>query len=81
MNGVLIAIGGYVDALRTGRLAVAKAIGKVEVDHGATNCVTPDAAGYIAKLQAHRAGSDLASRGRDPFRENARSDPRGKREI
>jgi 3-methyladenine DNA glycosylase AlkD len=56
MNGVLIGIGGYVDALRPHALAVAKTIGKVEVDHGETGCVTPDAAGYIAKLAAHRAG-------------------------
>ena len=73
MNGVLIGIGGSVDALRTRALAVAKAIGKVEVDHGETNCVTPDAAGYIAKLQAHRAG--VRSRVSQP-----RSVPR-KREI
>ena len=67
MNGVLIGIGGYVDALRTRALAVAKAIGKVEVDHGDTNCVTPDAAGYIAKLQAHRAGkAGVRSRGSRP---------------
>jgi 3-methyladenine DNA glycosylase AlkD len=61
MNGVLIGLGGYVDALRPRALAVAKAIGKVDVDHGETGCVTPDAAGYIAKLQAHRAGKAARS--------------------
>jgi 3-methyladenine DNA glycosylase AlkD len=56
MNGVLTGIGGDVDALKPRALAVAKAIGKVEVDHGETNCITPDAAGYIAKLQTHKSG-------------------------
>ena len=55
MNGVLIGIGGYVSSLRTRALTVAKSIGKVEVDHGDTGCVTPDAAGYIAKLLARQA--------------------------
>ena len=37
------------DALEARALAVAKAIGKVYVDHGQTNCKTPDAANYIHK--------------------------------
>jgi 3-methyladenine DNA glycosylase AlkD len=54
MNGALIAIGLRNPALEKQALAVAKKIGKVEVDHGATNCKTPDAAEYIAKAQAYR---------------------------
>jgi 3-methyladenine DNA glycosylase AlkD len=50
MNSVLISIGGYRPALRDEALAVAKAIGKVEVDHGDTSCKTPDAVEYIEKM-------------------------------
>jgi 3-methyladenine DNA glycosylase AlkD len=49
MNGALIAIGVYKPALRTKAIAAAGRIGKVEVDHGETNCKTPDAAPYIEK--------------------------------
>jgi 3-methyladenine DNA glycosylase AlkD len=50
MNSALISIGGYRPALRDEALAVAKAIGKVEVDHGDTSCKTPDAVQYIEKM-------------------------------
>jgi 3-methyladenine DNA glycosylase AlkD len=50
MNSALISIGGYREALRAEALAVAKAIGKVEVDHGDTSCKTPDAVEYIEKM-------------------------------
>jgi 3-methyladenine DNA glycosylase AlkD len=49
MNGALISIGIYKPALRKKAIAAAKRIGKVEVDHGETNCKTPDAAPYIEK--------------------------------
>jgi 3-methyladenine DNA glycosylase AlkD len=49
MNGALIAIGVFKPALRKKAIAAAKRIGKVEVDHGQTNCKTPDAAPYIEK--------------------------------
>ncbi len=54
MNSALIAIGMRGGALQKKALAVAKKIGKVEVDHGDTNCKTPDAAEYILKAAAHR---------------------------
>ena len=54
MNGALIAIGVRNPALTEAALKVAKAIGKVEVDHGETSCKTPDAAACIAKTLAHR---------------------------
>jgi len=49
MNGALIAIGLRSPALQKLAIAVAREIGKVEVDHGKTACVTPDAESYIKK--------------------------------
>lgn len=54
MNQALICIGVRNNALRKKALAVAKRIGKVEVDHGETGCKTPDAASYIDNTLAHR---------------------------
>ena len=54
MNNALIAIGIRNDNLQKKALAVAKTIGEVEVDHGETNCKTPDAAAYILKTIAYR---------------------------
>jgi 3-methyladenine DNA glycosylase AlkD len=54
MNSALIAIGGRSAKLRTEALAAHKRIGKVEVDHGDTSCVTPDAAAYIARIWARK---------------------------
>jgi 3-methyladenine DNA glycosylase AlkD len=49
MNLALISIGIYKPSLRKEAIAAAGRIGKVEVDHGETNCKTPDAAPYIEK--------------------------------
>ncbi len=49
MNGALISIGLGCPKLEKRALAAAKRIGTVEVDHGETNCKTPDAAEYIRK--------------------------------
>ena len=54
MNGALIAIGLRNAKLEKKAIAAAKRIGKVEVDHGETNCETPDAIAYIAKAKARR---------------------------
>jgi 3-methyladenine DNA glycosylase AlkD len=54
MNNALIAIGGSVPALTDEALAAAERIGKVHVDHGETNCKTPDAAPYIKKMVKRR---------------------------
>lgn len=54
MNNALIAIGSRSDELEIEALAVAKAIGPVAVDHGDTDCKTPDAVSYIKKARAHR---------------------------
>jgi 3-methyladenine DNA glycosylase AlkD len=50
MNNFIIAVGGAVKPLTRKALEVAGKIGKVEVDHGNTSCVTPPAADYIRKM-------------------------------
>jgi 3-methyladenine DNA glycosylase AlkD len=55
MNGALIAIGLRSPEFQAKALEAAKAIGKVEVDHGDTDCKTPDAASYILKAAKRRA--------------------------
>jgi 3-methyladenine DNA glycosylase AlkD len=54
MNNALIAIGLRTAALQAKALSAAKTIGPVEIDHGETNCQTPDAAEYILRTVAHR---------------------------
>lgn len=58
MNSALIAIGGSMPALHEAALEAARAIGKVEVDHGETGCKTPDAASYIARMVEHAAARE-----------------------
>jgi 3-methyladenine DNA glycosylase AlkD len=53
MNMALIQIGCRNAALTKAALAAAKRIGPVEVDHGDTECKTPDVASYIEKTWAH----------------------------
>ena len=47
MNSALIAIGIRNEDLERQAIEIAREIGKVEVDHGATSCKTPDAESYI----------------------------------
>lgn len=54
MNGALISIGVYKPALRKEAIEAAKRVGKVEVDHGETNCKTPDAASYIERASKRK---------------------------
>jgi 3-methyladenine DNA glycosylase AlkD len=62
MNGFVIAVGSAVVPLSAKAKAVAKAIGKVSVDMGATECKVPDAAEYIAKVEkAGKAGKKRKS--------------------
>ena len=49
MNNALIAIGTRNELLEEKAIAAAKRIGKVEIDHGETDCKTPDAVAYIKK--------------------------------
>ena len=56
MNQALIGIGVRGGELENAALAAARRIGTVDVDHGEPGCRTPDAAAYIAKTRARRAG-------------------------
>ena len=73
MNTAVITIGGRSAALRKAATAAARRIGKVEVDHGDTDCKTPDAVPYIEKMWAHATAKKFASpaaqeRAREPMR-------------
>jgi hypothetical protein len=57
MNAVLIAVGMQGGSSRDRAMKAAARIGRVQVDHGATGCVTPDAAAYIRKVEARAAGA------------------------
>ncbi len=54
MNNAIISIGTRNSKLQKAATAVAKRVGKVEVDHGETGCKTPDAADYIRKVVEYR---------------------------
>ncbi len=54
MNNALIAIGARNPTLQPNAVATAKRIGKVKVDHGLTNCKTPDAISYMQKVIDHK---------------------------
>lgn len=61
MNGALIAIGCRNASFRKLALAAAKRVGPIEVDHGDTECKTPDAAEYIEKSWAHSKSKGFES--------------------
>ncbi len=54
MNNALISIGIRNSTLEAEAVAVARKIGKVEVDHGQTSCKTPDAEKYIERTLARK---------------------------
>jgi len=54
MNTCLIAIGTYRDDVRADAIAAAERIGDIAIDHGETNCKTPDAAPTIRQYAEHR---------------------------
>ena len=51
MGGFVISVGSYVAPLLAEAKATAKALGKVEVDMGDTECKVPDATVYIEKIE------------------------------
>ncbi|WP_270394322.1 DNA alkylation repair protein [Bacillus paranthracis] len=55
MNLALIAIGIRNEDLEQAAIEIAREIGKVHVDHGATSCKTPDAESYIKKARERAA--------------------------
>ncbi|MCK6484561.1 MAG: DNA alkylation repair protein [Phycisphaerae bacterium] len=61
MNNALIAIGCRNASLRKSAVAAAKRIGKVDVDHGDTDCKTPDAVEYIEKCWARAKSKGFES--------------------
>lgn len=73
MNMAVIAIGCRSSGLRKAALAAAKRIGKVEIDHGDTDCKTPDAAQYIEKSWAHATSKGFES---PAAQERSRETPR-----
>ncbi len=54
MNNTVICIGARSESLRQLAIAAAKRIGKVVVDHGETDCKTPEAIPYIEKMWARK---------------------------
>ena len=54
MNGALISIGVFKPTLRKRAIEAAKRVGKVEVDHGETNCKTPNALSCIEKASKRK---------------------------
>ena len=51
MNGFVIGVGAYIKPLLKDAKAIAKKIGKVEVNMGDTACKVPFAPDYIAKIE------------------------------
>lgn len=60
MYMALIAIGGRSASLRKAAEAAAGRIGKVVVDHGETDCKTPEAVPYIARIWERKAKKKVA---------------------
>ena len=60
MNNALIAIGVRGDRLEQLAVAAAGRIGKVQIDHGATSCRTPDAVAFIQKARSRRQAKAVA---------------------
>lgn len=62
MHNALIAIGGH-PKLKAYAITAAKAMGPVDIDHGETNCKTPDPVEYIEKIHARAAKQKTAKAG------------------
>lgn len=55
MNMSLISIAIYCKGMKKEAIETARRMGSVWVDHGETNCKTPDAVGYIKKASARNS--------------------------
>lgn len=74
MNAALISIGGRNASLRKSATAAAKRIGTVEVDHGDTECKTPNAAESIEKSwERAKAGGFESPAAHERSRESMRT--------
>ncbi len=54
MNNLMICVGARNEILRSRVEDLARKVGKVKVDHGQTDCKTPDAIAYIEKIYARK---------------------------
>ena len=57
MNNTVIAIGARGGTMMKLAIETARVIGTVNVNHGETGCVTPDAEAYITKIMQRKAGA------------------------
>ncbi len=78
MNQCLIAIGGRNQRLRHAAKQAAKRIGPVSVDHGDTNCKTPDADDSINRIWERR---EAVQRSRSESSGDSASPPRPRRKT
>ena len=61
MNQAVISIGSRSASLRKAATAAARRIGTLEIDHGDTDCKTPDAGAYIEKAWTHSKSKGFES--------------------
>ena len=54
MHQAMLAIGARNEQLAKKAIMTARTVGPVEIDHGETDCKTPDAEGYIKKVWARK---------------------------
>ena len=69
----LIGIGTRGDKLEEAAVTAACMIGPVHVDHGETNCVTPDPIPYLRRIAAHRSARSLAAASAAPPKKKAKA--------
>lgn len=55
MNQAMIAIGSRNEALAKKAIITARTVGPIEIDHGETDCKTPEAEAYIKKAWARKS--------------------------
>lgn len=58
MHNALLAIGTRSDALEALAIEAGRRIGPVAIDHGDTNCKTPDTVPYLQKARAHQRAKE-----------------------
>ena len=61
MNGFVIAVGSYIDALKDFAIEIGEKIGPITADLGNNSCQIPFAPDYIRKVHARRIGKKQRS--------------------
>lgn len=74
----LIGIGTRGDKLEEAAVTAACMIGPVHVDHGETNCVTPEPISYLRRIAAHRSAKSLAAAAAAPPKKKAKEPRRAR---